>query len=153
LQRAKAYPDLKLGIAFDKYGSIGENYAAVQLEMDLPFFDRNQGIIDAQRAAAEADRIAFESLKRQIASETSSIIAKFSNTRNAFGTLSGFLSGNTQELLSNIIDNYRKRNISAVEFTDLYETFNDNIIQLLNLEMEMLNYIEMINFQTDNYFN
>jgi cobalt-zinc-cadmium efflux system outer membrane protein len=71
----------------------------------------------------------------------------------SFGTLSGFLSGNTQELLSNIIDNYRKRNISAVEFTDLYETFNDNIIQLLNLEMEMLNYIEMINFQTDNYFN
>jgi outer membrane protein, heavy metal efflux system len=153
LQQSHAYPDFKLGVAFDKYGSIGENYAAVQLEMDLPFFDRNQGMIEAQRAATEADRIAFESLRRQIVNETNATITKFSNTRNAFGTLSGFLSGNTQELLSNIIDNYRKRNISAVEFTDLYETFNDNIIQLLNLEMEMLNYIEMINFQTDNYFN
>jgi len=151
LAQAEAYPDLKLGVAFDRYGGIGTNYSALQVELDLPLFNRNQGIIQYQKANVEADRLMLQSIRKKILREIQSLIAKFEQTQATHQALSGFLSENMQNLLESIIDNYRKRNISVVEFTDLYETFNDNLIQLFNLKKEMLNYLEIINLHTENY--
>lgn len=153
LARAEAYPDLKVGIAFDRYGSIGTNYSALQFELDLPLFNRNQGRIQAQRANAEQDRLLLESIRNQLVHEIQSLITKFEQTRVTHQTLSSFLGGNTLNLLASILENYRRRNISVIEFTDLYETFNDNFIHLFKLKREMLNYLEIINLHTENYIN
>ncbi len=153
LARAEAYPDLKLGAAFDKFGSVGKNYSALRLELDLPLFNRNQGIIQSQKANVEQDRLLLESIRNQLVHEIQTIIAKFEQTRETHATLSGFLGANTQNLLASIMENYRKRNISVIEFTDLYETFNDNFIQLFNLKKEILNYLEIVNLHTENYIN
>ena len=54
LQRANAWPELKVTGGWDKNGSIGRNFFAVGIGLTLPVFNQNQGNIRAARSTRKA---------------------------------------------------------------------------------------------------
>jgi len=51
-----------------------------------------------------------------------------------------------ERLLEGITDNFQKKNISLVEFTDFYESYKNNILQFNQLENERMQAIEALQF-------
>jgi cobalt-zinc-cadmium efflux system outer membrane protein len=50
------------------------------------------------------------------------------------------------KLLKSITDNFEKRNISLLEFTDFYESYKQNVLQYNQLQNDRIQAIESLNF-------
>jgi len=51
-------------------------------------------------------------------------------------------------LAEGVAENFRNRNITIVEFTDFYESYRASIIQLNQIQNNMIDAIENLNFRT-----
>jgi outer membrane protein, heavy metal efflux system len=51
-----------------------------------------------------------------------------------------------EQLLKSITLNFEKKNISLIEFTDFYDTYKQNVLQLNQLQNARMQAIENLNF-------
>lgn len=146
LQKAMAVPDLTLGAEFDKRGSFVDNATFFSVAMDLPFTNRNQGNIKA--AKIQIDQ--FDALVKQkneiIENEILKTYAKATNTSKTLKSIDESFVDQLQTLLQAITENFQKRNISMLEFTDFYQSYKENILQFNQLRNERMQAIEELQF-------
>ena len=57
-------------------------------------------------------------------------------------------SENFNRLINGLIKNFRERNISLIEFLDLYESYKETTLQINQLQYQRLSAREEINFVT-----
>jgi cobalt-zinc-cadmium efflux system outer membrane protein len=50
------------------------------------------------------------------------------------------------KLLKSITENFEKRNISLLEFTDFYDSYKQNVLQWNQLQNDRIQAIETLNF-------
>lgn len=146
LQKALAVPDLTLGASFDKRGSFVENSSFLNLAMDLPFFNRNQGNIKAARASIDQSKVALNQQSFVVENDVQKAYIKALNTDKMLTSIDPNFRTSFEQLLRSITDNFRKRNISLLEFTDFYESYKQNILQLNQLQNDRMQAIENLNF-------
>ena len=51
-----------------------------------------------------------------------------------------------ESLLQSVLENFQKKNISLVDFTDYYDSYKTNVLQFNQLQNEKMQAIENINF-------
>lgn len=137
LERKEAFPDLTAGILYDQAGSFVNNYTGLTIGLKIPIFNRNQGRIEAARIGITQARVMLQSARQQIRTEVESawnVLHILLDQYNAVGP--GY--ENELDLLSEgLVNNYTKNNISLLEFTDLFESYNTNIIQYNELKADL----------------
>lgn len=148
LQKAIAIPDLTVGAEYDKRGNFTDNLFSFTLSIDLPFFNRNKGNIKAVRSAIKQKELLVKNKKLEIENE---VIKAFSNAMEAdkiYRSIDPEFEDTLQSLLQNIIENFRKKNISMLEFTDFYESYRDNIIKINQIQNRKVQTMEELRFAT-----
>ncbi|HMH22742.1 MAG TPA: TolC family protein [Puia sp.] len=146
LQKALATPDLQLGAQFDKRGSFVENASFLTLAMDLPFFHRNQGNIKAARIAISQNEIIYKQQMELVENEVRRAYAKALTTDNMLSYVDPGFRDQFEKLLQGITENFQKKNISLIEFTDFYESYKNNILQFNQLGNDRMQAIEALQF-------
>jgi cobalt-zinc-cadmium efflux system outer membrane protein len=146
LQKALAVPDLTLGSSFDKRGSFVENPVFFNLSIDLPFFNRNQGNIRAARSAIDQSKLLLDRQRLTVENDVQNAYRKALATDNMLGSVDPHFRGQFEDLLKSVTLNFQKRNISLLEFTDFYNSYKENILQLNNLQNARMQAIETLNF-------
>ena len=146
IQKAQAIPDLTLSAGWDKNGSFVHNYNFIGMQIDLPFFNRNQGNIKSAAMDVESSRAllqsAQENVRAQVIQAYSTLLATDQLSRRYDEKFVTELKHMSDEMKVN----YEKRNISTIEFLDFYDAYKNNIIQLNNLRNARANAIENLNF-------
>ena len=64
---------------------------------------------------------------------------------NSFDTK---FEGNINYLIGEVTKNFEKHNISLLEFTDFYDSYKQNVVQLNNLRYSRMSQLEQLNFTT-----
>lgn len=146
LQKALAVPDLTLGASFDKRGSFVESASFFNLGIDLPFYNRNQGNIKAAKTSIEQSKVQLNQQSFVVENEVQKAYSKAINTDRMLTSIDPDFRISFQQLLTSITENFRKRNISMLEFTDFYESYKQNILQLNQLQNDRMQAIENLNF-------
>lgn len=146
LQKAMATPDLTVGAQFDKRGSFVDNATFLTVAMDLPFFHRNQGNIKAARIAIDQSETVYKQQMGIVENDVRRAYSKALTSDNMLRTIDSGFKDQYEGLLQGITDNFQKKNISLVEFTDFYESYKDNVLQLNQLENERMQAIEALQF-------
>ena len=146
LQKALAKPDLTLGAEFDKRGSFVDNASFLTVAMDLPFFKRNQGNIRAAKFSIEQSKLVADQQKQSIENEVQAAYSKFLNTDRILRSVDPAFETQFEQLLTGVTDNFQKKNISLVEFTDFYESYKNNVLQLNQLRNDRMQAIEALQF-------
>ncbi|MBW8686743.1 TolC family protein [Chitinophaga rhizophila] len=146
LQRAIAAPDLTLGAAFDKRGSFVDNATFLNVAIDLPFFNRNQGNIKAARYSVDQTKLLVQQQTQVVENEVQTAYAKAVNTDKMLETVDPAFRAQFEQLLQAITDNFLKKNISLLELTDFYDSYKENILQLNQLQNARMQAIETLNF-------
>lgn len=146
LQKALAVPDLTVGASFDKRGSFVESASFFNLGMDLPFFNKNQGNIKAAKISVEQSKLQLNQQSFLIENDVHKAYTKAINTDRMLTSIDPKFTKSFQQLLASITENFRKRNISILEFTDFYESYKQNILQLNQLRNDRMQAIENLNF-------
>ena len=146
LQKAIAVPDLTLGASFDKRGSFVESASFFNAAIDLPFFNRNQGNIKAAKINIDQSKLQLSQQSFVVENDVQKAYVKAINTDKMLSSIDPNFSTSFQELLGSITENFRKRNISLLEFTDFYDSYKQNILQLNQLQNDRMQAIENLNF-------
>lgn len=146
LQKALAVPDLTLGAQFDKRGSFVENASFLSVGIDLPFFNKNQGNIKAAKINIDQSKSVLQLQQATVENEVQKAYAKALNSDKMLRSFDPTFRQQLDKLLEGITENFTKKNISLLEFTDFYESYRDNILQLDQLQNERMQALEEINF-------
>lgn len=134
LQKALAKPDLTLGAEFDKRGSFVDNASFLTVGIDLPFFKRNQGNIKAAKFSIAQSQVLATQQKMTVENEVRQAYAKLLSSAEVLRSFDPAFRDQYDRLLEGVTDNFKKKNISLVEFTDFYESYRDNLAQVNQLD-------------------
>lgn len=145
-QKALSVPDLTLGAEFDKRGSFVDNATFLNLAIDLPFFNRNQGNIKSAKFSIEQSKLLADKQRQQVENEVQHAYTNALNTDKMLKTIDPAFSAQFEQLLQSVLLNFEKRNISLLDFTDFYESYKQNILQLNQIQNERMQAIETLNF-------
>lgn len=145
-QKALAVPDLTVIGGWDRNGSYIHDYNYLGLQVDLPFFNRNQGNIRSARYNVESSRMKLQNTEDQVREDVIQAYSILMQNQRLYTQFDKKLSENLESLNQEVIKNYEKRNISLLEFLDFFDAYKEDMIQLNTLLNNRANSIENLNF-------
>ncbi|WP_129019889.1 TolC family protein [Edaphocola flava] len=148
VQKAMAVPDLTISPNFDQNSNYTPNYWGLGLSIPIPVFNRNQGNIKAaqfqirsQQAVVDNKRIA---LQNNVAAAYNKLVAvQKMNADNQDVFYKDY-----DALYDNIVQSYKQRQLSLVEFIDYHQAYLDVMSQKSNLALQLQLAKEELNFQS-----
>ncbi len=146
LQKALAKPDVTLGAQYDKRGSFVDNASFFTAAIDLPFFYRNQGNIKAAKIGIDQSKVVLNQQRLSIENEVQTAYVKALNTDRMLQSIDPIFRDEFENLLKAITENFEKKNLSLIEFTDFNESYKNNILQINDLQNQKMQAIETLNF-------
>lgn len=149
LQKALAVPDLHVGATYDKNGSYAPNFVGLTLGIDLPFWNRNQGNI---RSAGNEIKVQEQQLAQWnniVATDVQLALQKI-NLMDKQYQLINFKSFGLEynKLMAEVAMNFRKGNISLLQFIDYFNSYSDNIKNTNKLLLDRITAYEELNYAT-----
>lgn len=145
-EKSLAIPDLNLSASYERRGGFVDNASFLTLAMDMPFFNRNQGKIKAAHLAVEQSRILYEQQRLEVENEVQNAFAKALNTDKMLKETDPAFISHFGQLLQGVTRNFEKGNISLIEFTDFHEAYKQNVLHQNELQNELMQAIENVNF-------
>lgn len=146
LQKANAVPDLSVGLNYVRNGNYVPNYYAANIGFDLPVFDRNQGNINSAQWTFRADSAAYRAVDLQMRKDIWQAVTQLFESDKQFQKFDPNFNVNYEKLMHGIIDNFKKRNLSIVDFINYYDSYKNSVIQYFQLQSDRLNDLESLNF-------
>lgn len=146
LQKSLAVPDLHVGAVYDQNGSYVSNYLGVTLAMDLPVFNKNQGNIRAARSQIGYQKMIEEAKGNSIKNEVEAAVQKIREAEKAYQSVEQRFTDQFGILNKGIYENFKKGNITLLEFIDFIETYNESSKQFNRLQADRIRVYEELNF-------
>ena len=145
-QKALAVPDLTLSAGWDKNGSFIHNYNFIGMQIDLPFFNRNQGNIKSAKYNLESSQYKLKSAEDIVKSDVLGAYANAVETNQLYNKFDNTFMTDLDTLNQEMLKNFEKKNISLIEFLDYYDAYKENAVQLNTLLYNRINAFENLNF-------
>jgi cobalt-zinc-cadmium efflux system outer membrane protein len=148
LQQSLAVPDLTLGASYDQRGGAFVNQVNLTLGVTLPLWNRNQGNIAV--AGAELSRVKALSAAQTIAvrNEVEWAYRKYQEARRNIESISPAMEQNFDAVYAGMLQNFQKRNVSMLEFTDFIESYTTSIVQIAEIRKKLAEACEELNLAT-----
>ena len=148
LQKALAVPDLNITLGYDRYGSYIPDYNSIGLDFPLPFFNRNQGYIKQAKLGIQSSKLQLEGARDAVESQVANAYLGAVRAEKLLNSFDPKFEGNITHLIGEVTRNFKAHNISLLEFTDFYDSYKQNVVQLNNLRYSYMSQLEQLNFTT-----
>lgn len=145
-QRSLATPDLTVGANYERRGGFVDNATYFNAGIAIPLFNRNQGNIKSSKIAIDQTKTAYESSRFRIEKEVQSAYIKVLTTDKMLQSIDATFYDDFKKLLQAVLENFEKKNISLIDFTDFYDSYKTNILQFNKLQNDKMQAVENINF-------
>ena len=145
LQRSMAAPEFAIKGVYDSAGDFINHYFAIGMSISIPIFNRNQGNIKSAKIELTQNNMREAYALEKAQSELYVAYNKLQRALNLYHSTDNKLSDEFDSLLAGINENFKKRNISMLEFIDYYETYKETSLQLHALKKEVFSAIENLN--------
>jgi outer membrane protein, heavy metal efflux system len=145
-QKALAIPDFQFIAGWDRNGSYFKNYNYIGIQMDLPFFNRNQGNIKSAQYIYQSSQYNLQSVQDMLENDLLSALTKAIGNDKVYRQFDKSFNADFTSMQDEVLKNYEKRNMSLLEFLDFYEAYKDNTLQYNALQNNRLNAFENLNF-------
>jgi cobalt-zinc-cadmium efflux system outer membrane protein len=147
LQKSLAVPDIKFAYQpSDKGSNYVRTYSGFNIEMPLPFFNRNQGNIKSAKAQIKQGEAQVSIANNNVHNEVAVAYSKLILSQQALAQYDQDFLQKLDELRNNNDNNFNKRNISLLEFIDLQRIYIKTKTQQIELMSEYQRAINQINF-------
>lgn len=148
LEKSMAIPDLTLGANYDKRSNFTDHVFCFNVTFDLPFFNRNQGKIKAAKVAVLQGELLLKQKELEVENEIATSYKNALEAHEVSRIIEPQFEVELQELLQSITTNFRKKNISFLEFTDFYESYRENILKINQIRNQTVQAMETLRFVT-----
>ncbi len=145
-QKALAKPDITFGPEYDRLSNYTPNYVGLSVSLPLNIFNHNQGNIEAARIQVRQQQTQWQWEQDRIHNEVGTAMEQYFYWKKINNSEQDVFSGNYEFMLGNMLQAYRDRKISLLDFTDFLDSYKENKLKLqdqhynLRLSMANLNY-------------
>ena len=149
LQKSLAYPEVTLKGAYDRAGNFCDNYWAVGVSVSIPLFNRNQGNIKAARLSVLQQQSSAELVRCKADNELAVAYSRLARALNLYHTANGGLEHDFDRIIEGVNEEFRKRDISLLEFVDYYQAYKETCLQLYDTRKNLALAVENLNTVVD----
>ena len=136
-QKSLSVPDLSLGASYDQRGGAFNNQVNLTMGIPLPLWNKNKGNIRMAKAQLDQSKIQTDYKSQELKAE---IVTAYNNWKQQLVQYEKMQAGHTENLntvYNGILQNFHKRNISLLEFTDFMESYNQSILSLTEMKKQL----------------
>lgn len=151
-QKSLAVPDLTVYTGFDEQGSYLNNFYSIGIQMDLPFWNRNQGNVKSAKLISELNRTTQKGVEAMVQENVVTALQKAFAQDQLYKKIDPAFSREFNRLLGEVVSNYQKRNISLLDFLDFYDSFKENVLAENTVRFNRASAFEDLNYYTGTYF-
>ena len=148
LQKSLAFPEVSLKGSYDRAGNFCDNYFAIGLSISIPVFNRNQGNIKSARLSVLQNTSREELARKQAEKELFTSYARLEKAIKLYNSSNYELERDFETIIDGVNTNFRKRNISLLEFIDYYQASKETCLQLYQTQKDVFLAMEEINTVT-----
>jgi cobalt-zinc-cadmium efflux system outer membrane protein len=137
-QKALAVPDLTLGGAYDQRGGAFHNQVNVTVGIPLPLWNKNKGNIAIANAQRSRGQLMKDQKDLEMKSRVESTYKTFLFQQDQYAKLNTNTVENLEAVYNGILENFQKRNISLIEFTDFMESYNQSVLLFNEMKKQIV---------------
>lgn len=124
-QKALAKPDVSVGMEYDRLNSYVPNYYGLAVSVPLPFFNKNKGNIAAAQFAYKQSGVVVQQVQSQVDKDVNTAYQKLLSTTSMLSNENIVLQNDYYRLMQNMLDSYKRRQVSLIEFIDFFDAYKD----------------------------
>lgn len=144
-QKSLAIPDVTLGASYDQNGGAFQNQVNLTLGMPLPLWNRNKGNIKMAEAQLLQNKATLEQKMQELKAKVETAYNMYIYQQNQYTQLNAGTQQNLETVYKGVLQNFQKRNISLIEFTDFMESYNHSILLLNEMKKQLIISAEELN--------
>lgn len=144
-QKSLNVPDLNLGAGWDQNGGTFKNEVNLLVGIPLPLWKANRGNVDKANFAVQQNRKNADFQKLSLETQ---VQAAYRTWKNRFEQLSLIRTRdlNNMDLVYNgMLNNFRKGNISLIEFADFMDSYRETALQIYDMKNGLIQSAEQLN--------
>ena len=146
LERANRYPDLGVGLVYDRLDGWVDNYFGITFSMEVPLWNRNRENIQKAQYQIRQSEFLVTQAQQGIFHEIEKSIRKFERASHLLERLDGTYEDDFAAIIEGLLHQYREGDIRLIEFIDFYESFREGVIRNYQIREEYLRAAEDLNF-------
>lgn len=145
--KAEAVPDLTFNINYDRNGNNQLDFVGAGVAIDLPVFNRNKGNIRVARYEVQQNELRQKDKVNAISNAVVKTWADLNKAITLYESIDQDYLQTLNEMILALSNNFRQKNISLLEFLDLFDSFKASkahyyeAIKNISLKKEDLNYL------------
>jgi cobalt-zinc-cadmium efflux system outer membrane protein len=147
-ERQMVVPDIKINFSYDQRGGAFINQFNGGFSIPLPLWAHNRGNINFAKTNLKLSDLYYDMKKEEIVLEVSEAYTSLLVTANEYFKCLQLYNNDFTNVYKGIAENFTKKNISIIEFTDFMESYNETMINLENVRANLAKAAKKINFVT-----
>jgi cobalt-zinc-cadmium efflux system outer membrane protein len=147
-QKALTKPDLTVGVDYDRLNGYRNNYTGVQLALPLLVFNKNRGNIQAAEWGVKGAQVAEKQTEIVVQNEVLNAYNKLQTLLQVQKSATGAWAENYEKLMGNMVESYKQRKVSLIDFIDFFSSYKDTKLKQLQQYTNLLNAAAEFNFVT-----
>ncbi len=144
-QKSLNVPDLNVGAGWDQNGGTFKNEVNLMIGIPLPLWKSNQGNVEKANYAIQQNQKNADFQKLNLETK---VQAAYKTWKTQYDQLAEIKSAdlNNMDLVYNgMLSNFRKGNISLIEFTDFMDSYRQTALQIYDIKNEIIQSAEQLN--------
>lgn len=152
LERARRTPDLTTGVLYERYGNAYANFVGLQLAMDLPIFNRNQGAIKLAELSVKTAQAGAENGQALVRSDVLNAYDKLTIYYEQQNTLPADYLSRVQNISIEATRAYNARVIGLLDYLDKIRTYQSAQLNYITLQNNIFQAQQQLNYTTNTRF-
>lgn len=146
VERANAFPDVGIGLVYDRLDGPVDNYFGITLNVQVPLWNRNQGNIQTARHQIRQSELIKTQQQQGIKHEIEQSLQRYKRASNLLARSGESYEQDFASIMESLLRQYQNGDIRLIEFIDFYESFRESAIRNFNIREEFLRAAEDLNY-------
>jgi cobalt-zinc-cadmium efflux system outer membrane protein len=147
-QKRLAVPDINLVTSYDQRGGAFQNQVNVGFSIPLPVWNRNQGNIKTAAFQLRQQEYDTESIKTRLLADVFNYYHLYNQSVIEYQKTEKLYNEDFEVSFKGISENFRKGNVSILEFVDFFEAYNNALTEISRVKVQLNTSAEQINLTT-----
>ena len=144
-QKSLNTPDLTAGLQYSQLGGSFKNELNFTIGIPIPLWKQNKGNIQKAQFISEQSQKNAEFKKNELYNQVALAYQTWENQYNQLMSITPKDLDNLEAVYKGMQDNFRKGNVSLIEFTDFSDSYNESVLQMNEMKKQIMISAEELN--------
>ncbi len=147
-QKKLAISDVNVFSSYDQRGGAFQNQVNAGISVALPVWNRNQGNIKTAKYQIKQSEYDAEGLKSKLIADVYNNYSVYNQSVLEYQKTNKLYNSDFEISFKGISENFRKGNVSIIEFVDFFEAYNSALSEISRVKVQLNTSAEQINLTT-----